>query len=248
MTALTPAEAAEAIRTARAEQEEAEQFAAALEERVLDGDPEVTPAKLGEARELVRFAELRVTAAERKHAAAQEAARHATARSVAERAVSVVRDDDGRELTDAMRAVVDAVSHLAAIAERRHATVTGLGTELRGVTELLGGDVRQMRERYGVAGDREQIIVYEPRTVVQTVPPAAVLAAAVRLGVGPGAAAHAVGDALTVADQRVKQVFAAVPALAEEWRYSPEDFAELTQEQRLDALATAREPLPQEAA
>ncbi|MEI5008614.1 hypothetical protein RB196_16010 [Streptomyces sp. PmtA] len=247
MTQMTPQQAAEAIRTARTEQEEAEQLAASLEERVLDGDPDVTPAQITEARELARFAELRITAAERKHAAAQEAARHATARDIAARAAELLSREDGTELVDAMRGAADALSRLAAVAEKRHTLVTALGGELADITEQLGGSVVQMRERYGVAGDREQIIMYDPRTVVRTVSPAVVLAAAVRLGVGTHSLAQAAGDALTAPDERVKQMFAAVPALAEAWRYSPEEYAALSQERRLDALNTDRQPVPEDA-
>jgi hypothetical protein len=239
---MTPAEAAAAIRTAHDEKEKAEQAAAALEERVLNGDQDVTAAQLAEAHQAVRFAELRITAAERKHAEAQQAALHETARHIAERAVSVAANDDAGDLTDAMREAVAAIGRLCTIAQQRHETITGLGGELITITDQFGGDFRVMRERFGVAGDREQVVVYEPRTVVRTVQPAVLLAAAVRLGTNSHALAYGTGAALESPDQRVKQTFAAVPVLADAWRYSPEEYARLTPEQRIDALNTDRQP------
>ncbi|MFH9012653.1 hypothetical protein ACH4C6_14845 [Streptomyces sp. NPDC017943] len=216
MSTMTPAEAAAAIRTAHADKEKAEQTAAALEERVLNGDQDVTAAQLAEAHQAVRFAELRITAAERKHAAAQDAARHETARTVAEQAVTLVKNDDAGELADAMRNAVAAIGRLCTIGQQRHDLITGLGAELTAITDQLGGDFRIMRERYGVAGDREQVIVYNPRTVARTVPPAVLLAAAVHLGAHSSGLAHAVGEALAVPEHRVQQVFTAVPTLAEQ--------------------------------
>ncbi|MGW0596115.1 hypothetical protein ACWD11_03105 [Streptomyces sp. NPDC002776] len=243
MSTMTPAEAAAAIRTAHDEKEQAEQAAAALEERVLNGDQDVTAAQLAEARQAVTFAELRITAAERKHAEAQQAALQESARRVAEQAVSVVADDDADELADAMREAVTAIGRLCSIAQQRHEVISGLGAQMRGITDQFGGDFRVMRERFGVAGDREQIVVYQPRTVVRTVQPAVLLAAAVRLGVDSHALAYGIGSALESPDQRVKQTFTAVPVLADAWRYSPEQYAQLTPEQRRDALALDRQPL-----
>jgi hypothetical protein len=244
---LSPAEAAAAIRTAHEEKERAEQAAAALEERVLNGGQDVTAAQLAEAHQAVRFAELRITAAERQHAAAQDAARHATAHAVAERAISLVGNEDAGELADAMREAVAAIGRLCAIGQQRHDLITGLGRELTAITDQFGGDFRIMRERYGVAGDREQVIVYNPRTVARTVQPAVLLAAAVRLGTNSHALAYGTGAALESPDQRVKQTFAAVPVLADAWRYSPDEYAQLTPEQRREALATDRQPLAQDA-
>lgn len=58
----TPPEVAQA----EAEAREADALLAALEERVRDGDTEVTPQQLAEQRELGRFARLRAEAARRK--------------------------------------------------------------------------------------------------------------------------------------------------------------------------------------
>ncbi|MFE3635816.1 hypothetical protein [Streptomyces sp. NPDC059168] len=70
-------EAAPAVAQAEQEASEAEQLLAALEERVRDGDKNVTAQQLADARELGRFATLRAEAARRKadSAAAKEAER-----------------------------------------------------------------------------------------------------------------------------------------------------------------------------
>lgn len=78
-TAITPAadQPATGPEVEQAEQEatEAAQLLAALEERVREGDEQVTPQQLAQARELGRFAALRTEAARRKaeRAAAKEA-------------------------------------------------------------------------------------------------------------------------------------------------------------------------------
>ncbi|WP_155059738.1 hypothetical protein [Streptomyces blattellae] len=78
----TTTTAAPAVEQAEQEATEAEQLLAALEERVRDGDEQVTAQQLADARELGRFAKLRAEAARRKadRAAAKAAERQRAAR------------------------------------------------------------------------------------------------------------------------------------------------------------------------
>ncbi|MFI5805790.1 hypothetical protein [Streptomyces sp. NPDC051561] len=84
MTTTTAAQPGSETAVEQAEQEatEAEQLLTALEERVREGDDEITPDQLSNARELGRFAKLRADAARRKaerttaKAAEQERAAH----------------------------------------------------------------------------------------------------------------------------------------------------------------------------
>ncbi|MFH8343768.1 hypothetical protein [Streptomyces sp. NPDC018045] len=89
MTAATTTDQPGTGAAEQAEQEasEAEQLLAALEERVRDGDEQVTAQQLADARELGRFAKLRAEAARRKaERAAQAAADKARADRLAEAA------------------------------------------------------------------------------------------------------------------------------------------------------------------
>ena len=70
-TRTAPADPAGDLAAAQREADEAARLAAALEERVRDGDDSVTAGEVDEAHKLSRFARLRREAAERKAAAAR---------------------------------------------------------------------------------------------------------------------------------------------------------------------------------
>ncbi|MFF0243962.1 hypothetical protein ACWEU6_05165 [Streptosporangium sandarakinum] len=93
----------EHVRAAEQEAAEAEQLVQALEQRVIDGDEDVTPDQIASARELGRFAQLRTEATRRKAAKAKEAARLA---AIAELADDVRAHDVDQE---AIVAAVDEV-------------------------------------------------------------------------------------------------------------------------------------------
>jgi len=65
-TTAAPAAPSDPVATARQEAADAESLVAALEERVRTGDDDVTPEQIASARELGRFAKLRIEAANRK--------------------------------------------------------------------------------------------------------------------------------------------------------------------------------------
>jgi hypothetical protein len=84
----------DAVQRAQAEADEAAQLAAALEERVLDGDDDVTPDQIASARELGRFALLRAEASRRKAELAKKAERLRVLGDLAEEMRAADRDDE----------------------------------------------------------------------------------------------------------------------------------------------------------
>ncbi|MBF6047733.1 hypothetical protein GO001_21220 [Streptomyces sp. NRRL B-1677] len=113
-TATAPAagpEGGAAIEQAEQEAAEAEQLLAALEERVRDGDEQVTAQQLADARELGTFARLRAEAARRKaDRAAQAAAEQQRAAHLAEAAAMAA---SGGPLDDAALAAAYATARAA---------------------------------------------------------------------------------------------------------------------------------------
>lgn len=84
----------DAVQRAEQEAAEADQLAAALEARVLDGDDDVTPDEIASARELGRFAQLRAEAARRKAVRARQAERLRTLGDLADEMRAAERDDE----------------------------------------------------------------------------------------------------------------------------------------------------------
>jgi hypothetical protein len=82
----TPPEVAQA----EAEAREADNLLAALEEKVRDGDDDITPAALAEQRELSRFAKLRAEAARRKATRTAAAAEEKRRQKLTREAVALV--------------------------------------------------------------------------------------------------------------------------------------------------------------
>ncbi|MEV0438968.1 hypothetical protein AB0I84_09410 [Streptomyces spectabilis] len=105
---------------AQAEQHaaDAEQTLAAMEERVRDGDEDVTPAQLAEARELGRFARLRAEAARRK----------------AERATAKAAEQERARLTAKAVALVDQEADPATVATAYEQARTALAALVAAVT------------------------------------------------------------------------------------------------------------------
>ncbi|MET7711010.1 hypothetical protein [Streptomyces sp. NPDC005407] len=217
MTTTSPADARTALAAAKQEKTEAQQLGGALAERVRSGDPEVTPKQLAEAKQLAEFADLRITAAQRKLAEAEEADRRARAEEVAAEARDIATDDDLNELAPHVKAVVDAVAALTAVAAARDNRIRKAGYALRHINrELSDLDPTTnlvMRTRYGIDGDPQKITVYEPYARVESVRPAHLVAAAV--GMGAGSAHYAeLRDAFQVIEFMVPRVREQVPAVA----------------------------------
>ncbi|MBT2391643.1 hypothetical protein J7E87_19945 [Streptomyces sp. ISL-1] len=216
MTTTSPADARTALAAAKQEKTEAQQLGGALAERVRSGDPEVTPKQLAEAKQLAEFADLRITAAQRKLAEAEEADRRARAEEVAAVARDIAGDDDPRELAACVRAVVDATAALVAVAQARDSRIRTAGRTLRRIDlELSALDAstnRAMRDRYGVEGSALAITVHEPYARVESVRPAAIVAAAVGLGAGTDHYAE-LREAFGVIEFMVPRVLTQMPPL-----------------------------------
>ncbi|MDG4788092.1 hypothetical protein O7626_19460 [Micromonospora sp. WMMD1102] len=103
------------IQAATREHREAADLLAALEERVRAGDPDIRPAELRDARELVEFAALRVDAARRRADEAMIAARHEMYAQMGQ-AVRQLTLDDGAVVA-AYGAAVTSLRHLYAVVE-----------------------------------------------------------------------------------------------------------------------------------
>ncbi|MFD9905886.1 hypothetical protein [Streptomyces sp. NPDC059063] len=103
-------EAAPAVVQAEQHAAEAEQTLAAMEERVRDGDEDVTPAQLAEARELGRFARLRAEAAARKAERAAAKAAEAKRRRKTERALALLAEHAPQDLAAKYAAARDALA------------------------------------------------------------------------------------------------------------------------------------------
>jgi hypothetical protein len=108
----------DAVAAAEQEAAEAEQLAAALEERVREGDDSVTSEQIASARELGRFARLRTEATRRKAEKAKAAARLAACEAL--RAdVEAYADGSGDRFAELLRTAEDAVrAFVAAVDER----------------------------------------------------------------------------------------------------------------------------------
>jgi hypothetical protein len=238
-TAPIPADARQALDAALAEKTEAEQLAAALAEQIRNGDDTVKPADLAAARDLAEFADLRITAAERKLNQAAEADRHARAEQVAADVRTLADTDDPGQMVTAVRAVADAVAGLAALATARAARVE----ELRRAVEAIDAELSEaspsarmhiMRSEYGVTAGHNahaatMVAAYRPeRQAVAAVPVADLVAAAVALGLPeplPGIMSK-VSEAFQ-ADAATGRVFVGIPAVADDWQHSREEWSSM---------------------
>jgi hypothetical protein len=132
-TQQPPADAlADEVTAAEQEAAEAEQLLDALEERVRDGDEEITPQQLANARELGRFARLRAEAARRKaeRAAAKRAEQQRAEQIAAAR--KLVEQDAQRAPIGALAArVLDDIRELVAAVDRHDKAVATAARMLR---------------------------------------------------------------------------------------------------------------------
>jgi hypothetical protein len=117
------------------EQADAEALIVALQRRVVDGDPDITPAEITAARELSEFAKLRAEGAAVKATEAQKAHRRAQLEELAARLHAHDADPDAfdRALTD----VQTALENLAVLADQRRADVENF----RDAMQQLGVDM-----------------------------------------------------------------------------------------------------------
>ncbi|MFJ9939337.1 hypothetical protein [Streptomyces erythrochromogenes] len=148
---MTPADAREALDTARTEAAEAHATVEALAERVRDGDEHVTPEELAGQRSLADLAGLRVEAAERKLAAAVGADRDARAKAVAAAARKLISQDDMQPVYDAAKAAVEALQHLVAVSEARTERIKAVSVEAVHINDELKAVARTAVEAAGKA-------------------------------------------------------------------------------------------------
>ncbi|MFE6742326.1 hypothetical protein [Streptomyces tubercidicus] len=117
----------------QAEQEaaEAEQLLAALEERIRDGDDQVTPPQLAEARELGRFATLRAEAARRKAERTAANAAEQERQRKTERALALLAEHSPQSLATAYTTARDALAAFITASDAFDDTITEAATLLR---------------------------------------------------------------------------------------------------------------------
>lgn len=241
-TAIRPQAARQLLSDAEAEKREAADLAAALADQVRDGDPDVKPADLSAARDLAEFADLRITAAQRKLAAAEDADRHARATEAATQARSIA-DQDDTAIADAVRTVADAVAHLAQLAndrQDRFMTVVRALADIDLELTAATGQPNQMQHRYGVRHQWEVIHVTAPDAEVRSVRPAELVAAAVSFGAGTLVPRADLSALVAAADSIAQRMIGALPALAAEWRLSDEQWAQLSPQARELAVQQGR--------
>ncbi|TDT95331.1 hypothetical protein EDD99_7156 [Streptomyces sp. 846.5] len=214
---LTPQQARQGIATARAEKADAEQLAAALEERVRAGQDDITPQQLASAHETARFAALRITAAERRLTAALEADLHARTAEQAERARKLAAEPTD-DLVDAFTAAADAISHLGRLAAERHDRIREVGFALRDIEGELNeaGVPGLARVRHGVHSNVNVLHLADQPHPLTAVRPAVLVAAAAFAAAGLTMPADIgeLAQELTAGQAIVRRAIAELPQLA----------------------------------
>lgn len=239
------------LATAQAELAEAQDALETLQERVRDGDAEVTPEQLATQRELITFAELRVEAAQRTETRIREEERAALGAAAKEAAEALITGPGMDDIAAATRAVADALTNLAALAHGRNAQIVEVGTRLVQLDEDLkaAGVVTGPwgSKRYGVWGDRSRLIIdgvgHAPRLDVGALSVAAVVAG---LGVTPEGRQAQTEHAEQfhgLPNQVVRRLLEAYPQIAEALRVSPEEYAAADTRGRYALSEQGRRPL-----
>ncbi|MBT2450929.1 hypothetical protein J7F03_28415 [Streptomyces sp. ISL-43] len=243
--ALTPAAAREAAAAVRQEQAEAQELVEALTERAREGDSRVTAQKLAEAQQLSDFAQLRVTAAQRKLTAAEEADRKARAQQLAGQARVIAEDADRDALVDAVRVVSEAVAALVAVALPRNEQIRGISNAIRDLDfELTQAGAQVPVSAYGLSRSADGVSVSRPDASAVYLSAAELIAAAVRLGTGlRDVPESSVIEAFGHPDGTLGRVLKAAPALAAEWRFTTEQWAQMDRKEQAHAVATRRAPI-----
>lgn len=138
---------------AAAEQEaaEAEQLAAALEERVREGDDTVTPEQVTSQRELGRFARLRVEAARRKAARAAEAARLERCKTLAAD-INAYAEGSGQKFADLLHTAEDAVRAFLTAVDERNDHIRGWRQEMTDLGVPAHGNPTVPSKEHGQLG------------------------------------------------------------------------------------------------
>lgn len=242
---LTPEQARAGIAEARAQKREAEQLAAALEEHVREGRDDITPQQLASARESARFAELRITAAERRLAAALEADLHARTVEQADKARALAAEPT-TELVDAFTTAAAAIRHLVKVAAERHDRIREVGFALRDIEgELAGAGLTGLaRAAHGVRSNINVVSIDgEPYPLTAT-RPAVLIAAATHAGAGldMGADFAELGEALAAGNVIVQHALNELPQLAVTLTLTTEQWNALDYDRREAVNQQGRKP------
>ncbi|MFH9038973.1 hypothetical protein ACH4FA_06355 [Streptomyces sp. NPDC017966] len=234
--------------TAQQQLDDARATLATLQEQVRDGDASVTPEQLADQRHLIEYAQLRVTAAQRAEQEAAAAALDARARATGDRVYDLVTTDSTAPLTDAVRAVIDAVTALVQAADKREATIREVAAEATNMNGELGAGPGNHwpTRRYGYMAQ------VTPPVSVSTIEEgtARAVPAGELLGVALAAALVDRADVRQQAAQTASAIpeavahsIAGVPGLAAALRYTPEEWQTLDERARYEASAQGRRPV-----
>lgn len=246
---LTPAQARAELSDAQKERGEAQQLADALAEQIRAGDDSVTPGDLAAKRDLIEFADLRVQAAQRRIIAAEDADRHARAQQISRRVQDATSTDNTAAVTAAVRQVVDAVTALHTLVNDRNEQIAELSHAADAIADELtaqGEDRNTVRTRYGIAGGAgpagaRAVVDYTGGVRMHGIEPAQAVAGAVALALAPREVTTLHG-ALSATDGGTGALFAALPATADAFRHTAEEWAALTPQQRHAAGMYHRAP------
>lgn len=118
------------VAAAETEVAEAERLVATLEERVREGDEDVTPEEIATAREMGRFARLRAEAAARKARKTKEAARLAACEDLRHE-IEQYATGTGTELAGLLQAAQDAVTAFVHAVDSRNVQVQTWNDRIR---------------------------------------------------------------------------------------------------------------------
>jgi hypothetical protein len=214
----TTEQARDALATAETEKTEAEELAAALADKVRAGDDSVKPKDITAARELAEFADLRITAARRKLAAAEEAERHARAEAVAADVRDLLNNEDPDDIAAKVTAAVEAVAALHSATEARRLRVLEMSGRVRFIAnelEVAGfHPVTELQKRYGISADHDSVAICEPEPIGTVgVTPALAIAAVVGMAVRDNGEQAKISEQMSYLSSRVETFVAQVPAL-----------------------------------
>ncbi|MGW0774553.1 hypothetical protein ACWD01_13080 [Streptomyces sp. NPDC002835] len=238
------------IATAQRELADAQQVLAALQERVREGDTDITPDQLAAQRELIGFAELRVEAAHRKHAAETTADRERRAQAAAQAGRDLLAADDTQPIIDAVRAAADALRHLVKVAADRNAAIGDAAQDLVAINAELknatADDHSWPIDQFGVramTSPASVIVLGEGST--RAVYPGRLAAAALHLALtgDKPEQEHARKFMSGLPNQVIARIGEDIPGLADALRLTPEEWEAATPEQRRELTAQERRPV-----
>jgi hypothetical protein len=238
---------------AAAEQDatDAQQLADQLAERVRQGDPDVTAQQLAAQRQIADFAQLRVTAAQRRYARVREDDRARLAESARTAAVHLLGEAGAADIVAATTAAAAAVAELRRVIDARNARLDQVAVTVSAIDSSLTEEGRTggfLSRPYGVWGDRRAIVVQSTGRVEQ-LSAGELAAAALVVGLGSDVDGYAEWSRARdliggLESQAVKALGEKVPGLADAWRYDPERFAAARPEERHRAEQQGRLPAP----